>query len=226
MNKKKLLIIIIAVVLTLSSFIVFLCLDNKGDNESDGELSNTTSDISWFKTVSLSELESLAEKTDKKIEYNAQDVYVMDLPFGEKTSTYNYRIDSNETIVGLNIGTILVDSTAKGEEFIMDDVSAQELSDSVNILLGWISDTLNVTIANNFYVFSDNGDMLAVDEISSYQEIIDGTAYLELRILDVDGSVWILYVEKMHGYNVIYCTFEHCMADSDEAKIPCNVSIE
>lgn len=227
MNKKKLFIIIISILFIVGLIVVFISLNKEETkNKDDITSQETVLDINWFRASSVSELKDFAKKTDKKIEANGSDIYVSDLTFGESTATYNYRVDSNDTIIGLNVGALLVSSKEENGEFVMEDVSAQELSDRINILLGWISDTLDVTIADNFYIFSENGEMLSIENEESYQQILDGTAYVELRILDADGSVWILYVERMFGYNIISCTFEHCMADSDEAKIPCNVSIE
>lgn len=232
MNKKKLIVIIVIIVLVLigcligSYFLFFHTEDVRNSSGGKSSSDNVVTIDSWLRASSVSELENLAEKSDKTIELGLEDAYVADLPFGEGVATYCYHINSEEKLVGLNIGQIIVPSTESGESFVMEDVTAQQLCERIGVVLEWVSEVLNVTIGSNFYIFSANGEMLPVDEYLSYQQILDGTASLDLRILDVDDSVWILEIGMVQGYNIVTCTFEHCMADSEDAKLPCYVAVE
>lgn len=231
MKKKILLIIIVATVLIgglIASYFVFFNDDNKRwkQPENGVETGDTITPENWLRVTTLSELEGLSKKTDKKIEYGQEDVYVSDLPFGEGTATYGYRISSNENVLGLNIGKIIVSSTETNNTFVMEEITVQQLRERIDAVLCWVSEVLNVKIGTDFYITTDNFDMLSIEDDASYQQILDGTAVLDLRILDSDESVWVLEIGKVQGYNIISCTFEHCMADSEKAQLACYVAVE
>jgi len=230
--KKKVLLIIVAVIVLIggliASYFLFFNNDDKtGKQPENGVVTgDTITTENWLRATTLSELENLSKKTDKKIEYGEEDAYVSELPFGEGTATYGYRISSDGNVLGLNIGKMIVSSTETDDTFVMEEITVQQLRERIDAVLGWVSEVLNVKIGTDYYITTDNFDMLSVEEDASYQQILDGTAVLDLRILDNDESVWILEIGKVQGYNIISCTFEHCMADSEEAQLPCYVAVE
>ena len=114
--------------------------------------------------------------------------------------------NENKKVVGLSIGHILVSSTESNSTYAMETIDAQELLKRVRGVTDWISEVLNVQIDNEFYIITTEGDILLVDEVNSYQHILEGNAFLELRILDTDGSVWVLKIELVGSYNIISCS--------------------
>lgn len=234
MSKSKLLIIVIAAVLVLGAVVTCFFLfrgdegssqtPNNGDSlASDNEVSEKDN---WLTVDTIPKLEALAKKNNITIELDVEDAYVGGLPFAEGDASYNYKFDSDKKIVGLSIGHILVGSIEADDNYTMEEIDAQELSKRVRAVFDWISEFLSVQIGNKFYIIANEGDLLPVEDENSYQRIIEGTAFLELRILDVDGSVWIMVIESIGGYNMVSCVLEHHPSDSSEAKIPCNVAIE
>lgn len=231
MNKKVIALIVTIIVVLSGIIIAYFCFFNNQDGNnstlnSDKISAEEVTTESWLRASSLSELEKIGKITKKDIELDYEDAYVSELPFGEGTATYSYKINSEEEIVGLNIGKVLVSSSEKDNGFVMEEVTVSQLRERVDAVLGWVSEVLNVDIGTDYYITTDNFDMLSVEEDASYQQILDGTAVLDLRILDNDESVWILEIGKVQGYNIISCTFEHCMADSEEAQLPCYVAVE
>ena len=229
--KRKLIITIVSIVL-LACIAVAVTLIFRGKEEPQQSTNEGTTETqltekaNWLTVDTLSKLEELAKEINVSIEYDVEDAYVSTLPFGDGDAFYAYKFDSEKNITGLNIGYVVVASKEENETYRMDDIDAEQLSARVKTLFDWISEFLKVQIGNEFYIITDEGEILPPDETASFQHIIDGTAFLELRILDVDGSVWVLNMELAGAYNIIYCTFEHCPSDSDAAKIPCNVAIE
>lgn len=229
---KKVLVLVITIFVVLGGIIAaYFCFFNNndgGDNATNNDKisAEEVTTENWLRASSLSELEKLGEITEKTVELEYEDAYVSELPFGDGTATYSYRINSEKEIIGLNIGKILVSSSEKDNGFVMEEITVQQLRERIDAVLGWVSEVLNVKIGTDFYITTDNFDMLSVEEDASYQQILDGTAVLDLRILDSDESVWILEIGKVQGYNIISCTFEHCMADSEEAQLPCYVAVE
>ncbi len=226
MNKKRFLIVVILLALVGCLIGVCVFLANKDDFSLDRSSSDAITFNNWLTVGSVEELESLAEKSGIGIEYDVESVYVSNIPFGQGTATYGYSIDSDKKIKGLNIGYMIVKSTELEDSFVMEDVTPEELSNRIRSVIGWISDSLDVEIGADFCIFSYENELLSIEDDASYKSILDGTASLELSILDIDQSVWILEVNKIDGYNIVSCTFRHCSADSPEAQIPCNISIE
>lgn len=229
MNKKKLLIIIL-ILLVIGVFIAcFFVLGerDKLQQKQDGDSSAValTGNDNWLTVDTISKLEELTKKNNLEIEFDSEYACVSGLPFADGNASYNYKFSSGGDISELSIGYVLVNSIESGETNIMEDIDGQELSSRINVVKDWITDFLDVKIGNKFYIFSYDGRLLAVDEVSSYQKILNGSAFLELRILDIDGSVWVLNIEMIKGYNIVSCIFDHYPADSDEAKISCNVAI-
>lgn len=232
MSKKKLLVIIISIVLIACLIGVYFVFFHQSANNNPidyekGKIKSGVIDADkWLKVSSLDELEKLTKQAEKEIEYGSAEAYISELSFCNGTADYNYDLDSDNNIVGLSVGYILVDVKEDSESYIMEDITSEELSIRVDAVMKWLSDNLKVNIGNNYYIISSDGKILETEDNSSYQEILDGTAYLELRILDVDDSVWVLNIEKVQGYNIISCILEHCPADSEEAQLPCDVAIE
>lgn len=233
MSKSKLLIIIATVLVlgaVVTCFFVFRGDDGSSQTPNNGDPTASNIEVSekvnWLTVDTLPKLEALAKEFNATIEIDVEDAYVGGLPFAEGDASYNYKFDSDRNIVGLSIGHILVGSIEEDNKYTMEEIDAQELSERVRGVLDWITELLNVKIGNKFYIIANEGDILPVEDENSYQRIIEGTAFLELRILDVDGSVWVLEIESIGGYNIVSCVLEHSPADSNEAKIPCNVAIE
>ncbi len=230
MNKKILLIIIsVVLILGIACTVFFVFGRNTQTQHSPGEDINIEKQIDkvdWLSVSTTAELEELASKNDKTIEYDLEYAYVSELPFGSSVASYSYKFDSEKNIIGLNVGCVIVGSTETEEAFMMDEIDAQELNNRVIAVMDWVSDNLNVVIGNEYYIITDEGEILDITDVDSYQSIIDGSAFWELRILDTDGSVWVMTIEMIEGYNIISCIFEHCPSDSAEANIPCNVTIE
>ena len=231
MHKNKIIMIIISVVLSIGIVGAGLFLfREKNDSQQMLNNNSSTDEISqndnWLTVDTVAKLEGLAKKIGVSVEYDTENIYVSDLPFAEGDASYCYKYDEDKKITGLSIGYVLVTSTEDGEEFTMEKIEAQELSNRVKTVMDWITEMLKVKVGNQVYIISSDGEILSVEEVNSYQKIIDGTAFLELRIYDTDDSVWVLNIELIGGYNIISCVFEHFPANSDEAKIPCNVTIE
>ena len=229
--KRKLIISIVSIVLIacIACVVAFFFRgeEEPGQNPSEGASeTQLTAKANWLTVDTLPKLEELAKEINASIEYDVEDAYISALPFGDGDAFYAYKFDAEKNITGLNIGYVVVASKEENETYRMEDIDAEQLSVRVKTLMDWISEFLNVQIGNEFYIITTEGEILPPDETASFQPIIDGTAFLELRILDVDGSVWVLNMELAGAYNIIYCTFEHCPSDSDAAKIPCNVAIE
>lgn len=228
--KRRLIIIASIVLIACIACALFFILREKEEYQQspNGGATETqlTAQDNWLTVDTIPKLEELAKKNDVEIEYDVEDAYVSDLPFSDGDAFYAYSFNADKQITGLNIGYVIVASTEENEAYVMEDIDAEELSGRVKTMMDWISEFLNVQIGSNFYIITNEDDILPVAETNSYQHIIDGTAFLELRILDVDGSVWVLNMELAGAYNIIFCTFEHCSSESDAAKIPCNVAIE
>lgn len=232
MSKRKV-IIAVVMALVLLAVIVCVCLflfggqDHsqivKDDHTTEGEL---TYNDNWLTFDFVEELEIFVKQRELSIQYDMDNAYVSDLYFADGLTTYCYDIGENGKITGLNVGYILVDSVQSGETFTMEEITGPELFDRVDSVMDWVSIMLNVEVENEFYIIATDGNLLPVEEADSYQQIIEGHAFLELRILDTDDSVWVLTVEKIEGYNIISCVFRHCPADSNDAKIPCNIAIK
>lgn len=228
MKKKTVIIVAIICILgILLGGVMIYTLNNHKNDVTDGSETGQFGDKDdWLTVDTIPKLENLAKKNNINIEYEAEYAYLSGLPFADGEAFYSYEFDENKLITGLNIGYKLVKSTEVNESYEMETIDEEELAYRVDIVMDWLSKSLNVEIGNNFYIITDDGDILSGDGTASYQQIIDGTAFLELRILDVDGSVWVLSIELIGTYNIISCTLEHCAADSDAAKIPCYVAIE
>lgn len=232
--KKQIVLTVIALVVVIGIIVtVFFLIKTPNNKDFENELTSgdTTIDTvthyaDWFSLKTTDDLEQLAEKTNSKIEYGPENAYIADIEFAGDLVTFGYRYNSDKKITGLSIGKILVSSTEKDGSFAMDSITASELSSQINGLISWISQKFDVEIDKNFNIFAFSNDILSPDDENSYQKIITGDAYLELRILDVDDSVWVLKIEKVISYDIIAATFNHYMADSNEASIPCDVAIE
>lgn len=220
---KKLLISLIAIVI-IGGLIVgyfFFFHNNNPANSSFNEEKD-----SWLRVSSVSELESMAKRYNKQIEIDQGDCYIADLPIGSKKTTYGYSFDSYDRIVGLNIGVALVSSSESSGRYLMEKVTPNELRERIQDVLQWVSDTLNVSVGSNYYILSEDGGMLSVGDDLSYKKILDGTASMDLRILDADSSVWVMEVFRVQGFNMISCTLTHYPAGSEEAQQPCYVVVD
>lgn len=220
MTKKVLIIIVALVIVGCLIGGYFLFLHNGNSNQSINEKND-----SWLRVASVSELEAMAKKNNKTLEINEGDYYVLDLPIGSRSTTYGYSTDSNGSVTGLNMGVALVSSTEASGRYSMEKITPQELRDRITDVFGWISETLNVNIGTNYYILGEESALLSVGDDLSYKKILNGEASLDLRILDTDSSVWVLEVFRVHGFNIISCTFTHYSADSEEAQQPCYVTV-
>ena len=220
MNKKLLISLVAIVVIGCLIAGYFIFFHNNPINTSDTEEKDN-----WLRVSSVSELEGIAKRYNKKIEIDQGDCYIADLPIGSKKTTYGYSFDSDGRIVGLNIGVALVSSSESSGRYLMEKVTPNELRERIQDVLNWVSDNLNVGIGSNYYILSEEGGMLSVGDELSYKKILDGAASLDLRILDVDSSVWVMEVFRVQGFNVISCTLSHYQADSEEAQQPCYVAV-
>lgn len=224
MNKKRWIIVIIVFFIICLLGVGYLIWNKKENNTTS--INEIITEKDWLNVTSVSELKTLAEKTDKSVEYEYEYAYVADLPFGEGKASYGYEFDENEQVVSLSIGYMLVTATEADGKFTMEDISLEEFQNRTENALLSVSQMLGVNIENNYYIISETDEILPVDDESSYQQILDCTAFLETRILDVDDSVWVLTIENMPMYNIVTCSLEHHLADSEEAQIPCNIAIE
>lgn len=227
---KKWMFITIAMLLAIGIAVLFFVFGRDNNTEQKQE-TDPPSDIltakdNWLTVDTVPKLEELAKKYNITIDFDSEYAYISQMPFADGEASYNYRFTSEGNIVELSIGYVLVDSTESGDANVMENIDEQEFQNRINTVNDWIEEFLEVKIDNKFYIFSYDGSILPLDDVASYRKILDGTAYMELRILDADGSVWVLNIEMLKGYNIVFCTFDHCSADSDEAKILCYVAIE
>lgn len=227
--KKVIIIVSILLVAGLigASFLIFGGRDDSQQNyKGDSSEVTLTEKDNWLTVDTIPKLEELVKKNKLEIELDSEYAYVPKLPFGDGDASYNYKYNSDGSIIELSIGHVLVDSTESNGSNIMENIDAQELLNRINVVKEWIREFLNVDIGNRFYIFSYDGSILSIDEMDSYQKILNGSAFMESRILATDNSVWVLNVEMINGPNIVSCTLNHYSADSEEAKIPCNLAIE
>ena len=230
MKKKIIAIVVVVMVVCIAVAAVFV-VKNKSTNISNEESGNTATlqktitVEDWFRVTTVSELESYAKASKKEITFENEYAYISDMIFADGAADYSYRFDENKNIDRLSIAYEIVPSTQTDEKYVMESVTEDELKTRIENTMLFVSDVLGTSIGDKFYIISGTGNILSNGETSSYREILNGTAYLETRILDVDGSVWVFEISKMPAYDMIFCTLEHYAPDSEQAKFPCYISV-
>lgn len=162
------------------------------------------------------EVRSIAKKSGAEADTTYGESFIAGVPYLGENFDFAFYADADGTILRVESYSILYPAVEEEDGTLRSpDCTPAELMQRSRALVQALAEQFGCDAQDNFYLIGET-NLLENTNAENYQQIIDGTASLEFRILDGEGNYWLMKTESTYRKDIVCWLTRYAPADGYE----------